>query len=177
MAKTPSRKTKPKLARGRPSKLDAQMLARVCRLMVEKRSLARACNEKGMPDFSTVYDWENRGQEHLKDGILTTIYAQFSQAFARAKTLQAHAIMSELMDIADDGSNDWQIGKYGPMLNHEHVSRSKLRVETRLKLVERLAPAIYAPTQKMANADGSNLPAPPSPLSITVNGTVDTGSN
>ena len=50
------------------------------------------------------------------------------------------AIAEECLDIADNASNDWMTreGKDGEtswQVNGEHIQRSKVRIETRLKLL------------------------------------------
>jgi hypothetical protein len=54
-----------------------------------------------------------------------------------------------MLDIADDGTNDWakqQLGEDGPeveVLNKEHIQRSRLRIETRKWLASKLKPKKY----------------------------------
>ena len=58
-------------------------------------------------------------------------------------------MFEEMLEIADDGSNDWmeRTGKDGEtgdkVVDHEHVSRSKLRVDTRKWMLARMAPKKY----------------------------------
>lgn len=80
----------------------------------------------------------------------TAVYAyldghqEFAERFARARLDGENAIAEECLDIADDARNDWmerdaaQGG--GKVLNTEHVQRSKLRIETRLKLLAKWNP-------------------------------------
>lgn len=71
------------------------------------------------------------------------------EQYARAKEIQAEGFAEELMDIADDGTNDWmekldKDGKpIGWMLNGEHVQRSKLRVDTRKWVASKLLAKKY----------------------------------
>lgn len=163
-----SKKTvKPK--RGRPSKFTPELGADICNRIVNQLSLLRVCKAEDMPSFGTVYDWDDQGRTDIADGKKETPKALFSVQFARAREKQAHAMMMDAQDIADDGSNDWEESEKGPRLNSEHVARSRLRVETRMKLAERLAPKIYAPMQKMADSEGGKLPAAAvTPLQITL---------
>jgi hypothetical protein len=71
----------------------------------------------------------------------------FSIDFARARADGFDAIAAETVRIADDGQNDW-MEKNDPenpgyALNGEHVQRSKLRIETRLKLLAKWDPKRY----------------------------------
>ena len=67
--------------------------------------------------------------------------------YAKARELQADTIFDEMFDIADDGSNDWMLKKSGDdeieVLNHEHVQRSRLRIDTRKWALARMAPKKY----------------------------------
>lgn len=155
-------------ARGRPTLFTPELVTEICRRLVEQGSLRRVCAADDMPSFMTVYDWDYQGQEDLgTDERRDSPKALFSLQFARAREMQAHAMVAEAQDIADDGSNDWQLTEKGFSLNHEHIQRSSLRVNTRMKMAEKLAPRIYAPLQKVADADGGKLPSV-TPLEIVL---------
>ena len=53
----------------------------------------------------------------------------------------------EMLEIADDGSNDWMLRKDGDkefyVLNGEHVQRSRLRLDTRKWLLSKALPKVY----------------------------------
>ena len=49
-------------------------------------------------------------------------------------------MFEELLDIADDGANDWLKNKNGLMLNKEVVLRSRLRVDTRKWYLSKVLP-------------------------------------
>jgi hypothetical protein len=75
-------------------------------------------------------------------------YAKFREQYARAREAQADAIFDEILDIADDGSNDWmerrrEDGSVDEVVNHEHIQRSKLRVDARKWMAGKLAPKKY----------------------------------
>lgn len=84
-----------------------------------------------MPAWRTVYDWLGANLE-------------FAARFARARSLGEDAIAEEALEIADDARNDWMqrndAENVGYSLNGEHVQRSKLRIETRLKLLAKWNP-------------------------------------
>lgn len=90
--------------------------------------------------------------------------AEIAGRFARARIDGFDALAEEAIEIADDGRNDWETreredGTEYQALNHEHVSRSKLRVQTRLDLLARWDPKRYgnATTIKHADADGEKI--------------------
>jgi hypothetical protein len=68
---------------------------------------------------------------------------EFSAQYARAKDLQADFMRDSLLPIADDTSGDELITKNGVIENREFVNRSKIRIETRMWIMERLSPKKY----------------------------------
>ena len=88
-----------------------------------------------MPCVKTVFNWFGS-------------HPEFLQQYARAKEESADALAEEILDIADDGSNDWMIrhdkdGEEGWQLNGEHVQRSRLRVDSRKWIASKLKPKKY----------------------------------
>jgi hypothetical protein len=61
--------------------------------------------------------------------------------------LRAERMAEEILDIADDGSNDWiereQDGRTVIVADHEHIQRSKLRVDARKWLMAKMLPKKY----------------------------------
>ena len=81
---------------------------------------------------------------------------------ARARELQAENFADEIVDISDDSTNDWvdretQAGRIIRVLDHEHVQRSRLRVDARFKLMEKFAPDRYGQRQQITGANGRPL--------------------
>lgn len=99
------------------------------------RPLTELCREQEI-GVRTVYDWRDADDA-------------FAARFARAREAGFDALAEECIAIAEDGSNDWmeRTGKDGEslgwQLNGEHVQRSKLRIETRLKLLAKWDPKRY----------------------------------
>ncbi len=86
-----------------------------------------------MPAISTVMGW-------LFDGN----HAEFSEQYAHAREMQADALFDEALEIADDAAGDWtEDGNGKRALDHEHVQRSRLRVDTRKWAAGKLAPKRY----------------------------------
>lgn len=67
----------------------------------------------------------------------------------RARETQADAIFDEILDIADDGSNDWmekhdgEGGNIGWRENGEAIQRSRLRIDARKWMAGKLRPKVY----------------------------------
>lgn len=103
-----------------------------------------------MPGLRTVYDWAEAD-------------ADLSARIARAREEGEDAIAAECLTIADDATNDWmeRSGQDSPgyTINGEHVQRSKLRIDTRLKLLAKWNPRKYGERLDHTSG-GERLPAP-----------------
>jgi cell division protein YceG involved in septum cleavage len=85
--------------------------------------------------------------------------ATFSEQYARAMDARADRMADEILEIADEGSNDWMEREGVLVPNHEHISRSKLRADTRRWLMAKMAPKRYGEktTTELTGADGTPL--------------------
>ena len=119
---------------GRPTKYSQNVAAALCASLAEGESLRTACSPKEMPCVKTVFNWMHSNEEFL-------------QQYTRAKQESADALTDEMLDIADDATNDWmeRQGKdaEGYEVNGEHIQRSRLRIETRKWLSSKLKPKKY----------------------------------
>jgi hypothetical protein len=72
---------------------------------------------------------------------------ELMQQYARAKEIGLDYMAEDMLDIADDGSNDWMEkndpNNPGYDFNGEHVQRSRLRVDARKWYLSKLAPKKY----------------------------------
>lgn len=85
--------------------------------------------------------------------------ADFAGRIAQARVKGFDAIAEEALEIADDGTNDWvKRGDKDAAYDAEHVQRSKLRVETRLKLLAKWDPKRYGDRVDHTSSDGSMSP-------------------
>lgn len=72
----------------------------------------------------------------------------FAERYARAREMTLEFWADECVDIADDGTNDWverksKEGETFTVVDHEHISRSKVRIDTRKWLLSKLKPDRY----------------------------------
>lgn len=74
-------------------------------------------------------------------------HGEFQEQYARAREAQADYLAEEILDIADDGTNDWMEREGNTLVDHEHISRSKLRVDARKWLMSKLLPKKYGDRQ------------------------------
>ncbi len=134
---TPKKKPEDKLKVGRPTLYSKELADLVCeRVSTCTFGLARMCQlHDDLPDKTTINLWRYK-------------HPEFSIQYAQAKLKQADLMAEELLEIADDGSNDWmesfgEDGEIGWKLNSEHVQRSRLRIDTRKWLASKLLPKQY----------------------------------
>lgn len=74
--------------------------------------------------------------------------AAFEARYARATEERAEHIFEDILDIADDGERDVIIrvnedGTTDEIVNHDHIQRSKLRVDARKWVLSRMQPKKY----------------------------------
>lgn len=124
---------------GRHSEYTKEKAESICKNLAEGLSLRQISQIEGMPDKTTVLRWLANNED-------------FRIQYACARVLQTENMADEIMEIADDGSNDWmkrarEDGSIDEILNHEHIQRSKLRIETRRWLMGKLQPKKYGDKQ------------------------------
>ncbi len=71
---------------------------------------------------------------------------EFREQYARAREYLLEHWAEDILDISDDGSRDYLAsGKDDgiALVNHDHISRSKLRVDSRKWLLSKLAAKKY----------------------------------
>lgn len=107
-------------------------------------TLTSICNDERMPYRMTVERWR-----HSVDG--------FGDRYKQARDQGFDVLAEGCIEIADDGTNDYMMGKDGPEFNSENVQRSKLRVWTRLELLKRWDPARYGDLIKQQHSGGLTL--------------------
>lgn len=115
---------------GRPSDYSDGLADAICSRIANGESLRSICADEAMPCKSTIMNWL------AKD-------AAFLDQYGRAREAQTHLMAEDALEIADDDSEDTIIGENGPRPNAEWIGRSRLRVETRLKLMALLNPKKY----------------------------------
>lgn len=120
--------------------------------LAEGIPLAALCRQPGMPCVTTVWNWEKADPE-------------LAESIARAREAGEEWLAAECLEIADDARNDWmernqQGGATGPMVNSEHIQRSKLRIDTRLKLLAKFNPRRWGEKVLHADADGEKMVPP-----------------
>ncbi|EJB03764.1 hypothetical protein Rleg9DRAFT_2601 [Rhizobium leguminosarum bv. trifolii WSM597] len=123
---------------GRPTKFTQALAEKICDRIADRESLRAICRDEDMPAKSTVLSWL------ADDGK-----AAFRARYALAREILADGFVDELVEIADDRSNDWIEKKNaagdttGWQENGEAIRRSQLRIATRQWVAEKLKPKKY----------------------------------
>jgi hypothetical protein len=94
-------------------------------------SLRSVLRDDNMPSSRTFYEWSDDNEKMQK-------------RYARATELRAETIFDEIFEISDESENDIIITDDGRELtNHEVISRSRLRVDTRKWALAKMNPKKY----------------------------------
>ena len=142
---------------GRPTDYTVELGDDICVKLAEGKSLRSICGRGDMPVVSTVLLWVVKGDR----GDQT--YSGFSEQYRRAREAQAEALLDEVIEIADDGSNDTYTDSEGnERVNFDHINRSRLRVDTRFKAVAKMHPRRYGEKvqTEVTGANGQPLVQP-----------------
>lgn len=137
---------------GRPSIYTQELADTICHELAMGQSLRTVCAASGMPSVASIFNWFR-----TQPG--------FVEQYARAKQESADAMAEDILDISDDGANDWMEKQYGHdaestwVVNGEALQRSKLRVDTRKWLMAKMKPKRYADKLDLTS-DGEKLPTP-----------------
>lgn len=112
-----------------------ELADRICAEIIDGKSVRTICKMEGMPSKRTIMYW-------------LRIHAEFKKLYDIACVERSEAYAEEIVDIADDGSNDWMEreldnGKSVTVVDHEHIQRSRLRVEARKWICAKMKPRKY----------------------------------
>lgn len=127
---------------GRPPDYNTEIAETVCALIMEGNSLRAIQDMPGMPTKTTILRWVHR-------------YPDFRDQYARALEFRSEAHAEEILEIADDGTNDWMQQTRGDDVrwieNGEAIRRSQLRIEARKWLMGKHAAKKYGDKQTVAH--------------------------
>ena len=107
----------------------------VCLRIAEGETVRQIGASEHMPATSTIY-------------LALANDAEFAENYARAREAQLVRWEDELLEIADDASKDFTVrkndsGEEVTVVDHEHIARSKVRIDTRKWLMSKRAPKKY----------------------------------
>ncbi len=118
---------------GRPSDFTNDIGDEICTLLISGRSLRSICREDKFPSIGTVLRWVG-------------VNKAFQEQYTCARLDQAETIFDEILDIADNGDNDYMErhgDSEGYQVNGDAIQRSKLRIDTRKWMLGKMKPKKY----------------------------------
>ena len=132
-SKKPTKQAKPKKA---PVRYSEELAEKICGRLAMGESLRSICRSAGMPGESAVRLWATH-PDH-----------PFAAQYARAREIGYHRMADELLEIADDATHDYRerAKEDGPgqiLVDHDHIARSRLRVEARKWILSKMLPKVY----------------------------------
>lgn len=103
----------------------------VCLQIQSGKAVRNVLKVEGMPDVTTFYRWLDEDESKSKQ-------------YARACELRAEHMFEDILDIADDSSQDTITDEEGnDRFNSEFAARSRIRIDARKWLLSKLNPKKY----------------------------------
>lgn len=137
---------------GRPTIYSKELGDLICERLAKGESLRHICLDSKMPDASSVHRW-----------VLSGDFEEFYKQYARAREIQAENMFDEILDISDDGTNDFMTITKGDdtynVEDREVTNRSKLRVDTRKWYLSKVLPKKFGDKLDLTSG-GDKLPTP-----------------
>ena len=134
----------------RPTVYNEEVKNEICGRISEGESLRSVCASDNLPAISTIMDW-----------LVKNTYPEFSEQYTRSRHVQYLLMADEILDIADNGANDYMIRHHKDdeaySLNGEHVQRSRIRLDTRKWVLCKMLPKIYGDKPETVNEDAPPL--------------------
>lgn len=143
------------MPQGRPSDFTPEVASEICDALKTGISLRELCKRRDdLPTEATIRGWALEN------------HAGFFSQYSRAREIGYLSMADEILDIADDGVNDWierrkANGESETVVDHEHIQRSKLRFDARRWLLSKCLPKIYGDKLEHSGPDGG-------PIQVTV---------
>lgn len=126
------------MTEGRPTTFTDDIGDLICGLIAEGQSVRKICQLPDMPVISTVMLWVAKGNRGVEPYVL------FSEQYARAMDDRTEYWAEEIIDIADNDSEDEIFTEDGKRVqNGEFIARSRLKIDSRKWLMGKLKPKKY----------------------------------
>lgn len=145
---------------GRPSDYTQELADLICEKLADGESMRKVCEAECMPAKRTIFNWLRTNEEFLHQ-------------YEKAKVEAADKYAEEIIEIADDGRNDYIMrqnadGSEYEVVNTEHIQRSRLRVDARKWVSSKLKPKKYGDkvTTELTGKDGGPIQHEAKPFSF-----------
>ena len=134
--------------RGRPSLYTPEIAELLCTRLAAGESLRKICRDEDMPSEVSVRTWALN---------LSGNFDTFSAQYATARRIGYEQMAEDVIEIADDSSQDVIDTDSGSRMNTEYVARSRLRVDTRKWLLSKVLPKLYGDKLTLAGDEEAPL--------------------
>jgi hypothetical protein len=126
---------------GRPTKFTPKLSIEICNRMMDGESLRLICRDKKMPSRQSVHTWLLEGANKETHPLKAIFLYRYELAFE----IRAENMFDEILEIADDGRNDWmekegRDGQINIVCDKEHIQRSRLRADVRKWKLSKMLP-------------------------------------
>lgn len=130
--------------RGRPTDFTIEITKEICLRITEGESLRQICRDPKMPARRTIHYWLIEGVEDNSPKEKK----EFLHQYEIATDIRTENMFDEILDIADDSSNDWmeveqQNGHIKEIPDKENIQRSRLRTDVRKWKLAKMRPKKY----------------------------------
>ncbi|BDC80829.1 hypothetical protein [Aeromonas hydrophila] len=130
------------VTRGRRSAFTNELGETICSAIADGMSLRAVLARPGMPSKSMVMRW-----------LADERYIEFRDQYVCAREDLADKLADEILQIADDGSNDTFLDANGNVkVNHDVIARARLQIDARKWLASKLAPKKYGDVGRRENS-------------------------
>lgn len=149
---------------------DPEMAALYCQYIMEGRSLIAAAsgvyqtmNEDEVFDLDDPADVELLRQKgrylYAKFNRWRVKFDRFEQMVNLAIKQRCYAYVEEMIEIADDATDDATMGAMGPTINGKAIRRAELMINTRKFIAGKMLPKVFGDKTQMelTGADGKDL--------------------
>lgn len=136
-----------------PSKKTPENITEILTRLSLGESLRSICKDEHLPSITVFMEYLAADKE-------------LADQYARARERQADYLAEEIIEIADDSSRDVvatedEDGNVTERVNHEHINRSRLRVDARKWYASKLAPKKYGDRQEIEHTGKDGTPLIP----------------
>lgn len=130
----------------RPSEYSIEVGDAICADIIGGMSLRSALTPLDRPNARYFFQWLRENEE-------------FGKQYAQSCVERSEAFGEDILEIADNSTNDWMTINGHPAVNREAVERSKLRVDVRKWHMSKMKPRKYGEKVDLTT-NGKDLPAP-----------------
>ena len=131
---------------GRPHLFTQKLADAICRRLAEGESLRSIARTSGFPAESRIREWSLDAAH------------PFAAQYARARATGYQKMADEILEIADNSNRDLIERADGVLtVDHEHIQRARLRVDTRKWILSKMLPKVYGDKFQVGGDGGEPL--------------------